>query len=452
MRSRPSSGVPVKARYWALGSPARMFSARRSVLGAVGLVDDDDDVVAVRQQRILPCPCRPAEFLDQGEHQRACSGRGTRASPRCPWAGRRSALPDRAGVEEVAVNLAVQILAVGDDHEGEVARSVCGRSCGHRRSSRSSCPSPGCARRRRACRCRSRAAREGVEGVVDADELVVLGDDLLGVLVVEDEVLEVVEQPVLARTGRAITRSTLGAFRAGFARGRSFPSRPPRAASVKKCSQSAVRLPTRVSMALERTQKALVEEELRDVRLVVGQVVVVGGLELDVGVLQFDEDQRQAVDVEQDVGPAAAALAPNPQLGDCQVLVAPGLGRGLSKSIIRTRSVSLRPVSGPSVATYSTVTPSRISPYTSRLAATGSSPGALLEAGDGLFAGAFRQIGVQTRHGGAQAVEQDHLALVGPARAVLQILGLRRMAVPARRNRTGAASVAAWPARSGPRK
>ena len=68
------------------------------------------------------------------------------------------------------------------------------------------------------------------------------------------------------------------------------------------------------------------EEELGDVRLVVGQVVVVGGAQLDVGVLQLDEDQRQAVDVEQDVRAAVARLgrctgALNPELGDGEELV-----------------------------------------------------------------------------------------------------------------------------------
>src|SRR3546814_14612544 len=49
------------------------------------------------------------------------------------------------------------------------------------------------------------------------------------------------------------------------------------------------------------------EEELGDVGLVVGQVVV-GGAQFDVRVLQLDEDQRQAVDVEQDVRSAVARL------------------------------------------------------------------------------------------------------------------------------------------------
>ena len=43
------------------------------------------------------------------------------------------------------------------------------------------------------------AAQKGVIGMVDADELVVLGDDLLGVLVVPDKVLDVVQQPVLGQ-------------------------------------------------------------------------------------------------------------------------------------------------------------------------------------------------------------------------------------------------------------
>ena len=63
------------------------------------------------------------------------------------------------------------------------------------------------------------------------------------------------------------------------------------------------------------------QEKLRNLLLVVGQVVVERSLELHVRVLQFDEDQRQAVDVEQHVGPAEAALASDPELRDGQIAI-----------------------------------------------------------------------------------------------------------------------------------
>ena len=63
------------------------------------------------------------------------------------------------------------------------------------------------------------------------------------------------------------------------------------------------------------------QKKLRNVGPVVDQVVVESSLELDVGVFQLDEDQRDAVDVEQHVGPAETALALDPELGNGQITV-----------------------------------------------------------------------------------------------------------------------------------
>jgi hypothetical protein len=68
------------------------------------------------------------------------------------------------------------------------------------------------------------------------------------------------------------------------------------------------------------------QEQLRDVVLVVGQVVVEGRAQLDVGVLQLDEHQRQAIHIEQHVRAAEAGLggrarALNPKLADGEEVV-----------------------------------------------------------------------------------------------------------------------------------
>jgi hypothetical protein len=163
-----------------------------------------------------------------------------------------------------------------------------------------------------------------LEAFVHADELVVLGDDLLGFAVVEDEVLDVVEQRSLGPSPRRkrsrLVPSWVICSRLIFSCSSSGRSQ------WKKCSQWAVRLPRRVSRPLERHAQGIGEEELRDVGLVVGEVVVVGRAQFDVGVLQFGEDQRQTVDVEQDVGAAVGGLgggagALDPELGDDEEVV-----------------------------------------------------------------------------------------------------------------------------------
>ena len=67
--------------------------------------------------------------------------------------------------------------------------------------------------------------------------------------------------------------------------------------------------------------KRVRQEELRNLSLVVGQVVVERSLELHVRVLQLDEDQRQSVDVQYYVGTAKTALPFDPQLGDGEIAV-----------------------------------------------------------------------------------------------------------------------------------
>ena len=100
--------------------------------------------------------------------------------------------------------------------------------------------------------------QERLVGPVHADELVVLRDDLLVVLVVEDEVLDVIQQP-LPGNKPAITPSRLVPF--CLIASRSIFSFSSSARSqLKKCSHSAVMLPTLVSMAFESTQNALVRK------------------------------------------------------------------------------------------------------------------------------------------------------------------------------------------------
>lgn len=71
-------------------------------------------------------------------------------------------------------------------------------------------------------------------------------------------------------------------------------------------------------------------KDLRDIFFVVGQVIVKGRFQFDVGVLQLDKDQRDSVDVQDDIGAAitgqrSRARRLNPQLGDGEVVVVGGI-------------------------------------------------------------------------------------------------------------------------------
>ena len=173
-------------------------------------------------------PFRPAEFLDQREdqplvlteklpHLLAVLGLGG------------FGFGDRAGVQEVPVDLSVQIVAVGDDHEREVARLFAEDLAGvedHREALARTLRVPEHAE----LALQFLSLEERLIGPVHADELVVLGDDLLVFLVVEDEVLDVVQQP--APGEQALDHALQArAFLANLLHGQSSPSRPPPAAS-----------------------------------------------------------------------------------------------------------------------------------------------------------------------------------------------------------------------------
>jgi len=65
-------------------------------------------------------------------------------------------------------------------------------------------------------------------------------------------------------------------------------------------------------------------KELGNISFVVVEVVIEGGLEFDIRVFEFDEDEGQPVDVEQDIGSAVGAVAFNPELGDGEKLILAG--------------------------------------------------------------------------------------------------------------------------------
>ena len=74
--------------------------------------------------------------------------------------------------------------------------------------------------------------------------------------------------------------------------------------------------------AVRQDDEGVVPEHLWDRVLVVGEVVLVGEFQLFVGCLQFDEDQRNAVDEADEIGPLLAVVAGNPKLrGQEEVVV-----------------------------------------------------------------------------------------------------------------------------------
>ena len=78
--------------------------------------------------------------------------------------------------------------------------------------------------------------------------------------------------------------------------------------------------------AIAQHHKGVVIKQLRNDILVIGKIVVVGVFQLAVGGLQFDEQERNAVDKPDDVGAALTlAFALNPELTYGQEVVGAGV-------------------------------------------------------------------------------------------------------------------------------
>ncbi len=77
-------------------------------------------------------------------------------------------------------------------------------------------------------------------------------------------------------------------------------------------------------MSIGEHAEGVGQKELGDLFAVVGQVVVIGGLEFNVAVFQLDEHQRQAVYVDEHVRAAIAFLPADPELRDCEPFIVAG--------------------------------------------------------------------------------------------------------------------------------
>ena len=210
------------------------------------------------------------------------------------------------GRGEVLVDLPVQFLPVGDDHKGPVARHLAQHLLGeehHRDALAAALGVPEHAQ----LALPLPDVGQGLQRVVDAQVLVVLGrqlDQPAGDFLKQAEVLHQVQQP----------RRVADAAQHGLQR---HPARLVLAAHLLPLGEV---LPAGgdaahpALAAVGEDDQGVGPEKLRDGVLVVAQVAGEGGLQAAVGGLEFDEQQRQAVDKAHQVGAPGVHLARDPEL------------------------------------------------------------------------------------------------------------------------------------------
>ena len=258
------------------------------------LVGDDDDVVA-RAVRILRRHWL-IEFLNQredvtlvrlGEHRLQL-----RAAPRPT---RVFVVVDDAAARKCRINLPIEIIAVGEDQKREVPADLAvhlpGEEC-----DRIGLPRPLRVPEHAELAVADLALSYRVDRAIDAEELLVLGDDLdqwLAAVVEQDEVLEEVEE---VRLGADALEQRLHIDNAGLLFGKPLPF-----AEVLVLAGERSDLCRR---PVAENNHPVVLEHVRDRVLVVGEVPFIRAPQIAMNVLQLHEEERQAVDEADNVRPS----------------------------------------------------------------------------------------------------------------------------------------------------
>ncbi|OPY86292.1 MAG: hypothetical protein A4E72_01712 [Syntrophus sp. PtaU1.Bin208] len=274
-----------------------------AVLGAVRLVGDDDEVVALGV-RLFGLDLT-VELLDQRKDVGLvlCQQSAEVLAAGGP-AGIAVVVHDAAAGEGL-VDLRVQVLAVGQHQEGEIpAQPAVDLPREHHH--RVALPRPLGMPENPQLSVALPAAPDGLDGPVDAQELVIPGQDLLRPprrVVEEDEILQQVQKVLPAADP---LEQRLHVHRARQVLGQALPL-------VEKLVGAAQRADLRVDAVAQDDGRVEVKEVSHGVQVVL-VIVFVGDAEVPVDVLQFHEKQRQAVDKPHDVGPPAVKVAPHPEL------------------------------------------------------------------------------------------------------------------------------------------
>lgn len=387
----------------------RLQPGFEAVLGAVGFVGDDDDVVPVRQQRKCVFVLAWHELLDGGEDDaagRAIGQSGAQILPRIRLYGlfAQEILRQREHAEE----LAVEVVAVGDDDDGRILhRRVlhhAGGKAGHGDALAAALGMPDHAALVSAAG--ARCGNDAVDGGAHGMELVVAGDllDQRAVVLEQHEKAQVVEQ------GGGREKPAHHGFQLVELAQRVERDAVDRAPALETLGVGGKRAAARLAAVRNHEQLVVLEQ--------IGNLVLVG-LDLLVGfpdvrifvgrILEFDQHQRQAIDEQDHVGPARVVGALDRELVDRKPIVR-SRRRPVDQAHEVTERLAVLLVRDRNAACEQLVEQ-----------AIGGEQGGVSEIhhlADRIFARRGRNRRIESAHGSAQALEEQHLAVIGALRRV----------------------------------
>ena len=210
------------------------------------------------------------------------------------------------------VDLRVQVVAIGQHQEGEVAAELAVHLAGEQHHGIALARPLRVPEHPQPAGPVLPVANRG-HGPVDAQELVVPRQDLLrlaGGFVEQDEVLHQVEQ--VGPVAHALEQGFHGDHARLFL-GQPFPL-------VEMLEPAGDRADPGLHTIGQHHQPVVVEQ-VRDRVLVVEEVLLVSGANILADVLQLHEQQRQAVDKADDVRPAAVQITAHPQLAHAEEII-----------------------------------------------------------------------------------------------------------------------------------
>ena len=231
--------------------------------------------------------------------------------------GRGSAVVvDHAAASKRLVELSVEVVAVGEHQEGEVATDLPVHLPSEHHH-RVTLAGPLGVPEDPELSLERFSIPNSIDGLVHAQELVVLGHDLFrgtGGLIKEDEVLHQVDEVRLVADA---LEHRLHVDYSGVVFVESFPL-----VEVPPLAGDRPNLPR---FAVGEHHDGVVVEEVRDGVPVVRVVLFERHLEIAVDVLALDEEQRQSIHKPDDVSSPAVEVSLNPEFADTQEVVVLGV-------------------------------------------------------------------------------------------------------------------------------
>ena len=278
-------------------------------------IHQHDDIVPGGEHRVLFTPVI-AELMDQGENEGFV---GLQIVPQLLTVLRLAFLflPNHFRLYKILVDLVIQVFAIGDDQECEIARDLAPNLAGEEHHGKGFAGTLGMPEHAKLA-LQLRPVLYRFYQVVHSEILVVFGNDLVLLIAEHDEVFYVVDQPAFLQQAVDEIPDRAFAHRTGFLQ--SLTVGPfllgVHLQPLEEMIVGGVEGAEPCLQPVGQHADLIERKQVRDIPQVVLQVVVIGLLHLDDAVFQLNKHHGQAVDKNQHVRATPVDASLYPHLGN----------------------------------------------------------------------------------------------------------------------------------------